>query len=475
MSKSKTICIVGAGTAGAAACALLSTKRPNYNIINIRSATIPTIQVGESTTPLFLKLLSDVGIVKDFYLNTNASPKYGVKFKGFFDKTFYAGWNIMGPINANYAFLYGLTRGEFLGRLDEKVDEQNLILYNEKTDTFPSTIALHIDAQETSNFILDKFKDKITTIYGNVSKLKKEANKLSSVILEDGQEIFADEWIDCTGFSRILIGNDDFQLSNKLPINSALACPVEGNTRVKDRWTVSTAANAGWIWSITLDDRTGTGYVFNDNYISFEEAEEELLSQTIHEEPLKINRFSLKTGFLSKVKKGNVTAVGVSSGFIDPLDATSLQLVSWVLYNWLKYENDTESFNKEWEMAYKTIEKYLSYYYTTCVKSSPFWDSIATMSDEEIYNEFENILSNAKDVTSITGFSYSIVTRLLGFRIRYNPDLHKLITDNIDMFSLLRSTKLVKQNSACYVPYTDELFVKWLESTASIRNEEFVR
>jgi len=472
MSKSKTICIVGAGTAGALCSAIIAVKRPTYKVINIRSATIPTIQVGESTTPLFLKLLKELGILEDFYKDTEAYPKHGVKFKDWFDNTFVAGWPIGGPYLANFAFLYGLANNKHLGSLDETVDEGK-ILYSPDKDSFHSITALHIDAQETYSYILNKFKDKITSIVGNVVKVNRSGNNITSIILDNNEEIYADEWIDCTGLKRLLINTDDF-IESPIPINSAVAGVITSEDRPKDTWTVSTAATAGWIWLLSLKSRTGAGYLFHKDFISHEEAEKEL-QETIGYKINSFNRLSFTPGYLKNSKKGNTTAIGLSAGFVDALEATGLHVTGLQLNYWLDCEGDTDAYNKLWLNMFTDLEKYILFYYTTCVKQSKYWDSIVTLTDEEVYKKFEEILVNQDTFNHLTGFTNSIVLRLFANRIKYNKNLFNFMDTKLDMDQLLKSAIIVDRLSKNYQPYSDELFIKWLNYTGSLHDTLLAR
>jgi len=463
----KTICIVGAGTAGALASALIAVKRPDYKIINVRSNTSPTIQVGESTTPIFIKILDEIGILEDFYLNTNTTPKHGVKFLNWFNSpNFLAGWPLLGIKHSNLSFIYGLKSNKNLGRLDSKMNN-NLIPYS---DRFYSITALHIGAVETYNFILDKFKDKITTYTGNISYINKDQNTIKFIELDTGVKISADEWIDCTGFNRVLIGEESFEKITYPPVNSAIA--GWSDTLSKDYWTTADAAESGWMWTIPLKNRTAFGYVYNNNFCSKADARIEV-EDTFNLKDISFIDLSFTPGSLRQPKNGNVTAIGLSAGFIDALDATSLHLTCLSILNWLKYENDSHTYNSEWNYIFDQIQKYIQYYYTTSTKVGKFWDSIPKLSDEEVLDIFKKLISS--DILDISGFSSAISIRMLANRIKVSPELVNIIDNHFDFSDLLFSTNLVLDLDDKYVPYTDDLYIKWLKYTGSLSLEELAR
>jgi tryptophan halogenase len=269
------VVVVGAGTTGAMACGLISSLRPEWHVTNVRSKDIPIVGIGESTTPIFVKALRDMGLIQKFIDNKLCWPKYGVKFIDWHDKQFYGGWAINSFKQETITYLYGLTKGEHIGRLDERIDA-GLVPYDEENDKFFSSIGLHIDATETSNFIFEELKDKITTIYGTVVGSVRNEEKLLTINV-DGQIVEADLWIDCTGFNRKLINTftPEFVSSN-LPVNAAAFIPIVPNKKDMDFWTTARAGTAGWMWNIPFENRSGTGYVYNSDFLDKQQAAVEL-------------------------------------------------------------------------------------------------------------------------------------------------------------------------------------------------------
>lgn len=462
MLTSKTICIVGAGTAGALTAATIAKEKPEYKVILIQGKSFSPMEVGESTNPVFCYLLDKLGILEEFFYKVNCSPKYGVKFYGWTDKLFVGGWPLfMTTPHSNNSFLYSLRhRLPAVGRIPSTIDAAELIPYDKINDTFYSIVTLHVPAKETYEFIINKFKDKLTVIEQDVVQVNRDIDNVESVILSDGTTINADEWIDCTGFKRLLITDTSFKPFT-LPINSAIAAWTD-NENFKENWTVSKTAKAGWIWKFKLRNKLAAGYVFCNTCISTDEAMAEIEDYLSVKTELTTSLITFTSGMLTKPKKGNVTAIGLSAGFIDALESTTIQTICLSIFNWLDYENE-DTYNEKWNQLFKEITSYIYLYYKLSNEKSVFWNSIKKLSDDQIRKMFFNLLqptNNQKFQTE--AFSRFIKLRLLASKLKLNDELANLIDNNSEY---KKSYEIV--NTVKYHPYSDELMVKWLKYSAS--------
>ena len=153
---------------------------------------------------------------------------------------------------------------------------------------------------------------------------------MQSIITDDGREIKGDLFVDCSGFKRVLIDklekNNFVSYENELSVNSALTFHLKNNDdTVINNYTKVTAKKYGWLWDIPLQHRKGMGYVFNNNYINENQAQEEVEKDLGFKiEPQSYIKFN--AGRMEKMWTKNVLSTGLSSGFVEPLEATSIHM-----------------------------------------------------------------------------------------------------------------------------------------------------
>jgi tryptophan halogenase len=449
------VVVVGAGTTGAMACGLIASLRPDWDVVNVRSKDIPIVGVGESTTPIFVKALRDMGLIQKFIDNRLCWPKYGVKFVDWHDKQFYGGWAINNFEEETITYLYGLTKGERIGRLDQRIDE-GLVPYDKDNNKFFSVIGLHIDANETSKFIFEEFKDKITTVYGTVVGLVRNEEKLLTINV-DGQVIEADLWIDCTGFSRKLISTfmPEFVPSN-LPVNAAAFIPIVPNKKDMDFWTTARAGNAGWMWNIPFENRSGTGYVYNKDFLDKNEAAEEL-ANFANQDSAQVGHFEFTGGWLKEPWTSNIVSMGLAAGFLDALDASSLHVTVRQVYNFLG--NNREKYNELTTYDFQRLLDYISIYYKTCKIDSEFWNSIEQIKEEELVQMFKDaFLREGWNSYDLSGFTNSITARIITNRVDISKDVAYEILKTIPFEETKFAIDKYNKVKDKYVPFTYDLF-----------------
>ena len=456
----KRIIVVGGGTTGAFACGLIKSKRPDYQIVNIRSADIPIIGVGESTTPIFIKVCNDMGITDKFFKRSDyVWPKYGVKFVDWNDKPHRGGWSIDGFNTETIMFLYGLTKGEYLGRLDDRID-QGFIPYNEQEDSFFSTTAAHIDAIQTSKFVFDEFSEKIETIYGTVTDVKTDAAGIQRVRVND-TDISGDVYIDCTGFSRVLISKltDKFSYS-KVPVNNAAFLPIRNKKQHSDFWSTATVGTAGWMWNVPFEHHNGTGYVYNDSFLTQEQAAQELAGVN-GADPADVKFFKFTGGWLPKPAQGNCVSMGLTAGFLDALDANTLHMTFRQIYHWLDSETDNNKYNQKVVQDFERMHDYINIYYKNCHKVSEFWNTVEKFSDQDMLDKFVSLFEHTETDYDLIGFTTSVTARIIANRAK--------ISDKIALDCLKKKYSVAESHYALsrfnkfkdmYVPYNHSIWVK---------------
>lgn len=359
------IVIVGGGTAGWLTAAFLQNQlshtlnRP-VAITVIEAEDIPTVGVGEATIPSIRQTLAACGIEEHVFLkNCGATFKQGIEFinwrddprkRGansyfhpFGDQIMVAGkdatwqWLRLPPQQrAAYADLFSV-QAEMArsGRAPKN--------FTDKPYDGALAYAYHLDAGKLAQFL--KTLGKARGVCHKVQKvvaIERSGDDIGVLRLDNDERIEADLFIDCTGFAARLINSDKQNkfnsLSGTLFVDRAVVTRVE-NDSLADviGYTKSTAQNAGWIWDIALQDRRGVGHVYSSRYIDDEAAKAELAAYVQQPvETLETRRLDMRIGYHDQQWRGNCVAIGLSSGFLEPLESTGIYLIE--MANWALLE-----------------------------------------------------------------------------------------------------------------------------------------
>ena len=414
----KEIVIVGGGTAGwmAASALAIMLRNPAIRIRLVESEQIGTVGVGEATIPhirYFNQLLNLNE--SDFLRKTNATFKVGIEFvnwgqvgERYFHSFSPYGVNMEGVHFHHFWLRHAKSPGA------APVDEYNLHCLGSKLNKFAhpkpelrgsplSSIeyAFQFDAALYAKYMRGVAESRgVQRIEGKIVDAKKRANDgfIESVVLESGEEIAGDLFIDCSGFRGLLIeqalesGYDDW--SHYLPCNRAVAqgCEPDGPPIP---YTRATAHKAGWQWRIPLQNRIGNGHVYCSDYISDDEAYAQLKSG-LDGAPMgdpKFLRFT--TGIRKKTWNKNVVALGLSAGFLEPLESTSIHLIQSAVARLLTYfpdkhfnQKDIDYFNYKTQLEFEQVRDFLILHYCATQRTdSPFWDYVRTMEIPESLRE----------------------------------------------------------------------------------------
>ena len=343
----KNVVIVGGGTAGwMAAAAFARFLGKTCDIHLIESDEIGTVGVGEATIPQ-LRLFNDgLGINEDeFVRGTQGSFKLGIEFVDWSKpgERYFHGFGSMGRKLGLIAYHHYWLRDRHEGRVRDFWDaapnivaaRQNRFGRPAERAGRPSGVgyAFHFDAALYARYLRHYAQTRgVRRTEGKVTKvnLDSETGFVRSVTLEGARQISGDLFVDCSGFKGLVIeealksGYDDW--SPFLPCNRALAVPCKAAGPLTP-YTRSTAREAGWQWRIPLQHRTGNGYVYCSDHISDDAAAETLLS-SLDGKPLADPRpLRFVTGKRRQVWKKNCVALGLASGFLEPLESTSIHLI----------------------------------------------------------------------------------------------------------------------------------------------------
>ena len=394
--KINKVVIAGGGTAGwMAAAALSKLIGKNLQVVLVESDDIPTVGVGEATIPtlhLFHQLL---GInEQEFMAATNATFKLGIAFENWRDinQDYLHSFGFLGQGCWAAGFQHFWLKGRKRGMASELGDyvPEHLGAREGKFAVMAGqelNHAYHLDAGLYAKF-LRKIAEKsgAQRIEGKISTvtLDDESGYIDSLTLASGEIVEGDLFIDCTGFKGLLIeealhtGYDDW--SHVLPCDSAIAVQTKSLSKPIP-YTRAIARDAGWQWRIPLQNRTGNGLVFCSKYISDEEATQTLLDNIEGECLNKPRVIKFKTGQRRKHWNKNCIAMGLSSGFIEPLESTGIHLFQRAIVRLLLMfpsqgikQSDIEEYNAQTKEEAENIRDFIIlHYHLTERKDSAFW------------------------------------------------------------------------------------------------------
>lgn len=396
MKKIEKIIIAGGGTAGwMAAAAISKTLGKKIQITLIESDEIGTVGVGEATIPsmVFFHKLLDID-EREFMRETSATFKLGIQFENWRKQNhrYLHAFGVTGKDCWAAGFQHFWQRGKELGLAKEFGDyclECRAAEAN-KFSHLPNNglnYAFHLDATAYAKY-LRKFSEPfgVTRVEGKIQQVSTSAKNgfIEAITLESGEHLEADFFIDCTGFRALLIENalhtgyEDW--SHWLPCDSAIAIQTE-TTSEPVPYTRSIAHGAGWQWRIPLQHRVGNGLVFCSKYLDDESAKK-LLMDNVDGEPLIQPRvIKFRTGRRLKQWNKNCLAVGLSSGFLEPLESTSIHLIQQNIIRFLRMfpaggvvQSDIDEFNRQADFDVTHIRDFIIlHYHATERTDTEFW------------------------------------------------------------------------------------------------------
>ncbi|WP_114228059.1 MULTISPECIES: tryptophan halogenase family protein [Sphingomonas] len=410
MRPTRRVTIVGGGTAGWMTAAVLSQWLSQVEIRLIESDEIGTIGVGEATIPHIRNYLALAGVDPvDMIRATKASFKLGIQFVdwGAPGEDYFHGF---GKIGRDMLWLHPhqlwlAARARTPDRI-RHFDHYSLCgaaaLRNRFCFPDPSNpaspladidYAYHFDASLFARFLRGVCEERgVERIEGRIVEVLKdgESGFVDTVRLSDGREVEGDLFVDCSGMRALLIGEAlgvGYEHWNEwLLCDRAMAVPCAGVAPLTP-YTRSTAKRAGWQWRIPLQHRTGNGYVYSSALIGDDEVAETLLG-SLDGEPLADPRpVRFAPGRRLKAWEKNVVAVGLSSGFLEPLESTSIHLIQTAVLRLLALfpadgmaAPDIAEFNRQSRFEYEDVRDFIiAHYNVTRRGGDPFWDHVRTM------------------------------------------------------------------------------------------------
>lgn len=403
MQSIKNVVIVGGGTAGwLAAAAIGKIYQGKVNVTLLESDEIGTVGVGEATIPTMMAFHKLIGIPEPEMMRaTHATFKLGINFKnwGEIGEDYIHAFGQVGRIFWGGEFQHFWVRGKTLGVnapfgaycLEQEAARAGKFAIS---DNPVLNYAFHFDAGLYAKY-LRGFSESFGVVRkeGKVLHVEQDANSgyITRLHLENGSILAGDFFIDCTGFRGLLIeetlktGYENWQ--HWLPCDSALAVQ-SAKVGPATAYTSSIAHEFGWQWRIPLQNRTGNGVVFSSQFTNREWAEKTLTKNIDGEMLITPRLIQFKTGRRKLGWNKNCIALGLSSGFLEPLESTSIHMVTSALIRFLRMfplrgiqPVLVEEYNRQSRDEAESIRDFIIlHYHATRRNDTAFWNYVRTMS-----------------------------------------------------------------------------------------------
>jgi tryptophan halogenase len=424
-NRTKEITVIGGGTAGWLSALFIQHLIPNSKVTVIESSDIGILGAGEGTTPHFINFLKEMNInVSDLFKYTKATVKNGIKFTNwnkdnkFYYHNFYDRFALS---NSNAAILKILAEEDNLdsyqySSLISNEDKVKFIKNHNNSIQPQGEYAVHFDASLLAKYLKQVgIERKINCIDSIVVGIKSDEDDfITDIKLQNGLLIKTDFVIDCSGFKRLVIGKHYqskwIDYSKIIPNNRAIAFFIKNTSNRIPPYTESIATDHGWVWKIPVQDRFGCGFVFNSNLSSDELIKQEIL-KLFPEEDIEFGKtFNFDAGCYEKTWIKNCVAVGLASGFIEPLEATSLMLsiitlthlsfsLPGLLYGKQSY---IDKYNEIVSLRNKDILDFIYLHYLTKRKDNDYW--IHYNNHTNIPDKLKSTLEQLKSFSSFNDY-----------------------------------------------------------------------
>ena len=407
----KRIVIVGGGTAGWMAAAALSRLKTGHDldIVLIESEAIGTVGVGEATIPPFVEFNQLIGVdEQDLLAASQGSFKLGIQFENWGRK----GDSYIHPFGAYGYQMGGIAFHQVWHKFRGDGDKRPIQVFNVETmaayfgkfarsadfqrdDVPPINYAYHLDAGRYAALLRRVSEGRgVVRKEGRIGdvKLDGETGHVASVVMDSGEDVSGDLFIDCSGFRGLLIeqaletGYEEW--THWLPCNRAVALPCgRDDGAPPPPFTKATAHDAGWQWQVPLQHRNGNGHVYCSDYMSDDQALDILVNNLAGKPAADPNFLRFVTGRRKKFWNKNVIALGLSAGFMEPLESTSIHLIHTGINKLMALlsldginQMQEDSFNRLTAKEYARIRDFLILHYNATERGdTEFWNYCRTM------------------------------------------------------------------------------------------------
>ena len=460
MTGNQKIVIVGGGTAAWISAFMFKSLGGCSDITVIEPEINNPIGVGESTTPHFWFFLNGwcpFFNEKDFLKKTGSTIKYGVVHENWLgdNKSFLNPIDSLGRINKeSFPLDFDFVRSYCVANgMSTDIGYESIMIKDGLVPFEPTkngnfsqkgNYAYHLNIDNTlAYFKVVAKREGIKLIKASVNEVNK-SEKIRSLKLSNDEEIFGDLFIDCTGQKRILSGQYDqtFVKYNELPLNSAITYSKPQEDQIRN-YTLAKATVDGWQWEIPVKDKINVGYIYNSSLVNETKLMEDLGSS-------EIVRF--QSGRISKFLNRNILSVGLSSGFVEPLEATSLHATLIQLNVFLSeyFRTDLDYTNKLLEERYNrrmcrywdSVRDWIRMHYFTTRQDTKFWKEVQMLDIspdlEERMEIFRTRMPRESDTSSEEIYQNSLTFHVLGGMNILNP---KIALNELDFYRLENDAK----------------------------------
>jgi len=426
----KRIIIVGGGTAGWMSAILMAHcwKNRDIQITLVESPNIGTIGVGEGSTPQLKAFFDFLGIQESEWMpKCYATYKNGITFSGWSTKpefsSYFHSFESELDFKTEPAFFYncsvrrkGVNIQAHPDRFYLGAQLTRMNLGPKPNDNFPFEVSYgyHFDASLLGQFFRDKAeKLGVVHIEGKVESTHLDSDGyIKNIRLDDGTTLDAELFVDCSGFSSLLMQQAlkvPFVSFGKNLFNDAAVTLQTPFSEEYNPQTISTALSNGWVWRIPLINRTGNGYVYSSSHCSADEAETELRRHlNLVDNNISARHLKMKVGRVEKHWYKNCLAVGLSQGFIEPLEATALHLVQETIQGFIdacelgEFTNvNQDKFNQRINARFEGVRDYIvTHYILNSRQDTEYWQS--NRNNTNISDSLKKLLScwaSGKDLT----------------------------------------------------------------------------
>ncbi len=493
MTPIQKVTIVGGGTAGWMTAALLGKLFGRALTIRlIESDEIGTVGVGEATIPQIRNFNGTLGLDEnEFIRETQGSFKLGIQFVDWLrpGHRYMHSFGVVGGRNLGLVQFYqywlklramgfGAELGDYTFNTIASAGNRFMRPLDRPNSPLGSiAYAFHFDAGLYARYLRRRAEPAgVQRIEGKIVdvQLQPESGFVQSVRLQSGELVDGDLFIDCSGFRGLLIeqalktGYDDW--SHWLPVNRALAVPCESSPDLHP-YTRSTAREAGWQWRIPLQHRVGNGYVYCSDFISDDAAAATLLAN-LDGKPLADPRpLRFVTGMRRKFWNRNVVAIGLASGFLEPLESTSIHFIQSSLASLVSLFPDQgfdpvaiAQYNRQTQFEFERSRDFIMLHYRATERSGPLWQHVRHMSiPDSLQRKIDLFRESAairrEDEELFSEISWMQV--MLGQNIiprRWHPMVDLLSDDELK--EMVEGTRRVLENSAAVMPTHAEYIAK---------------
>lgn len=497
----RDILIVGGGTAGWLSAAIIAAHHKTDDgsgprVTLVESSDVPTVGVGEGTWPTMRQTLRRIGLKEhDVFRTCHAAFKQGGKFVGWQHGTgdfYYHPFTVpLGYGKIDLApYVDDVAEFATASNWQQHVCEAGLAprSLGEREYEAQCNYAYHVDAGALADLLKHHCRDNlgVTHVVDTVTGVElNDDGSIRAVKLEQRDELAADLFIDCTGFASVLLGKTldvPFLSADEYLFNdSALAVhvPYPTDDAPIACHTVATAQNAGWIWDIGLTHRRGVGHVYASEFLSDDEAAANLRAYIgPAAKDLEFRKIGFRSGHRAEYWRKNCVAVGMSGGFVEPLEATAIMLIEIAaryVAEQLPASSDimpitARRFNEQMDYRWRRIIDFLKLHYCLTERPEPYWQAHADpkgmpdslREDLALWSHRGPIRSDFESAAELfPAASYQYVAYGMGFRPDFRQQSH-LLRDGDQASRIIERNRQLTQQMLQQLPSHREYINRWL-------------